>query len=102
MRRAEATAAGASKAGTRSAKSSVTIASIDATGAGRFSSFVESRNPSDEDIRRATVEATRTVGDGIGWSGTYVWSVSSAGLSEEFTFSTDTNAVGERISRTGT
>ena len=42
------------------------------------------------------------VGDAVEWSGTYAWSVSSAGLSEEFAFTTRTAAVGERISQRGT
>ena len=75
---------------------------IDASGTGSFSRFVESRNEGDEDIRRATLDATRTVGDGIEWSGTYAWSVSSAGLSETFAFTTRTAAAGERISQRGT
>ena len=74
---------------------------IDAAGTGRFSRFVETRNEGDEDIRRLTFEATRTAADGIDWSGTYAMSVSSAGLSERFTFETETRAVGERISQKG-
>jgi len=74
---------------------------IDAAGTGSFSRFLETRSSAEEDIRRLTFEATRTVGDGIDWSGTYAMSVSSAGLSESFTFETETRAVGERISQKG-
>ena len=75
---------------------------VDASGTGSYSSFVETRNAGDEDVRRTTLEATRTVGDGVRWSGTYAWSVSSAGLSEDIAFATRTEAVGERVSQRGT
>ena len=75
---------------------------VDASGTGSYSSFVETRNAGDEDVRRTTLEASRTAGDEVEWSGTYAWSVSSAGLSEAIAFTVRTSVVGERVSQRGT